>query len=48
VIADAAMLWVYYVYQGGALLVQQFTWLELEQSDSVVQSLLLTVGSVDS
>jgi thioredoxin 1 len=44
VIADAAMLWVYYVYQGGALLVQQFTWLELEQSDSVVQSLLLTVS----
>jgi hypothetical protein len=45
VIADAAMLWVYYVSQGGALLVQQFTWLELEQNDSVVQSLLLTVGA---
>jgi len=40
VIADVARLWVYQVEQGNAVLVQQFTWLELERDDSALRTLL--------
>ena len=43
VIADVSRLWVYQIYQGNALLLHQFMWLELEQDDSVLRLLLLAM-----
>lgn len=43
VIADMARLWIYQVDQDRALFVQQYAWLELEQDDTVLQSLLLAL-----